>query len=227
MRHDPDIVSICHVAMSSPTLNTAVWKVSQSQREASGFSDSISTLRCFLWLWFRSIFQYYHLSPTSPQPFSLCSHSLTPAPAWGPWGSGFTILSLTLIQSLIRKGLPIPQALPLFFQRVPRALPQRPCSPPPWRPFHLYIFLPSGLFSLPFSLLLHAVLLKTDTASLIEILACRFDLIPWTSHLQYNMLLTYCAPVFHLICMTHRISWNVHLSVCLIIPFFVNSWEKI
>lgn len=132
MRSDPDIVAICHVAMSSPTFErrehlTSQFEVPQQQsiRIASGFSDSVSTLRCFLWLWFQSIFLCYHLPPTSPQPFSLCSPSLTLAPVCRLWGLGFTILSPTLIQSLIHRGLPYTSSSPFVLSLLSPSTPSK------------------------------------------------------------------------------------------------------
>lgn len=165
-RHDPDIVAICHVAMSGPTSERREHVIQRCKaciQLASGFSDSLSTLRCFLWLWFQSIFLYYHFPPIPPQPSSLCSPSLTPAPACRLWGVRFMILSPTLIQSLIRKGASLYLGLSLcsftelsehslkdlvlchcnsLFLMLLMCIPHHPSGL-----FHLSIFLLLGLFS--------------------------------------------------------------------------------
>ncbi len=67
MRPDPDIVVICHVAMSSPTSEHRQRLIKRLKQQntwiASGFSDSVSSLRCFLWICFHSIFLYCLFTP--------------------------------------------------------------------------------------------------------------------------------------------------------------------
>lgn len=225
MRHDPDIVAICHVAMSSPTSEhrqRVIQRFEVSQRKSiritSGFSDSVSTLRCFLWIWFQSIFLYYHLPPTSPQPFSLCSPSLTRAPACRLWGLGFTILSPTLIQSLIRRGLPYTSSSPFVLSPSSPSTPSKTLFSATVILFLMFLMCitrhPGGLFIFPFSgfrasspspllcfymLSMLSTCLKTDAASLIEIQPCRVDLIDLEPPI-YNMFLTYSASMFHINC---------------------------
>lgn len=215
MRHDPDIVVICHVAMSSPTSEHRVhliqwFKASQWKiiRITSGFSDSVSTLRCFLWLQFQSIIIYlppllsllFVLSLPDPGPslqtmgFGIYDPVSNTYPESYPQKASLylklSLCSFTKLSEHSLKDLVLGHCNSLFLMFLM-------CIPR-----HL-----GGLFIFPFScfwafspspflcVYMLSTCLKTDATSLIEIQPCWVDLI----HLEppiYNMFLTHFAFMF-------------------------------
>lgn len=125
MRPDPDIVAICHVAMSASRLRAAG---PTFIRITSGLGDSVSSLRCF----FMAMVSVYLslLSFTSHLSSALlCTLSLPdPGPSSQACRVGDLRSCLRHLSTVLSvQGFPVPPALPLFSHR---ALPTRPCSPP-------------------------------------------------------------------------------------------------